>query len=283
MSIQVACAQTAPFKGEIGRNLDHISEILSQASTEGIDIVLFPETATSGYFVEGGILECSLTAHELLESLTERCAFTKPLDVAIGFYESDNGNVYNSVGYLELGESPKLIHVYRKFFLPTYGVFDEERFCARGRELGVFTSRLGKMGILICEDVWHSILPTLLAVAGAQILLVPSASPARGFSNESPENLQRYYRMLRTVAEEHGVFLLNAQLCGFEGGKGFPGGSLIMSPFGEVLAQGPIQEEFLLATPINLELIRVARTQMPLLADLQSAWSDILGIANTIP
>jgi predicted amidohydrolase len=164
--------------------------------------------------------------------------------------------------------------------LPTYGVFDEERFVSRGRELGVFDSRLGRMGVLICEDVWHSVLSTLLAVNGAQVILVPSASPARGFAESEPENLQRYRRMLRALSEEHAVFSANVQLCGFEGGKGFSGGSKVFDPFGRLVAEGPVAEEHLLMAPIDLDLISVARAGSPLLSDLQSAWSDVRRIAG---
>jgi predicted amidohydrolase len=197
------------------------------------------------------------------------------MDVLIGFYERFEDNLYNSAAYIELGNEPRVVHVYRKFFLPTYGVFDEERFVARGHELGVFNTRLGRMGVLICEDVWHSILPSLCAVRGAQVMLVPSASPARGFQGESVGNLERYGRMLRSVSDEHGVYCVNAQLCGFEGGKGFVGGSSVLDPFGQVLVQAPLLEDYLAVAPVDLDQIAIARSQIPLTSDLQSAWADI--------
>ena len=81
----------------------------------------------------------------------------------------------------------------------------------------------GRLAILICEDIWHSILPSLCAAAGAQLILVPSASPGRGFSGNTVSNLDRYERLLTAVSEEHGVYCVNCHLCGFEGGKGFVG------------------------------------------------------------
>ena len=224
MAFTVALAQTAPIKADVSRNLDHIAELCQQASSEGAELIVFPEGAVTGYFLEGGVLEVALSASELLDELRKRVKLDKSLDLLVGFYEKESGNLYNSAAYLELGPSSgRVIHVYRKFFLPTYGVFDEERFVSRGTELGVFETRLGKFGVLICEDVWHSILPALCALRGAQMILVPSASPARGFSDGVPENTDRYRRMLRAVSEEHGVWCANAHLCGFEGGKGFVG------------------------------------------------------------
>jgi predicted amidohydrolase len=275
----LACAQFAPRKAELSCNLDRIAEIARQAAGEGADLVLFPETATSGYFLEGGVLESALHVDDLLHELDERLSGFAS-DIAVGFYERHEGNLYNSCAYLSWHEGARVVFVYRKFFLATYGVFDEERFVSRGRELGVFDTRFGRMAILICEDVWHSIMPTLCALAGATLLLVPSASPARGFDGARPANLDRYERLLRCLTEEHGVYCGNAMLCGFEGGKGFPGGSMIVDPFGEVIARGPLLDEHLLVAEIDPERITVARAQTPLFSDLQAAWADLARLAN---
>lgn len=283
MTFTVACAQIAPTKARVQQNLDKIAQVASQAGREGADLVVFPEAATTGYFLEGGVLESSLTASELRIELEKRLgSLVDEIDFAVGFYENADGQLFNSAAYLSFsGGKVTIVHVYRKFFLPTYGVFDEERFVTRGREIGVFDTRFGKMGLLICEDVWHSILPTLAAVAGAQVLLVPTASPARGFDTDRIGNLDRYERLLRGVAEEHGVFCVNTQLCGFEGGKGFVGGSIVVDPFGKTVAESPIAEEHLLITKIDLDLVRIARSQSPLISDLHTAWGDIVRIVGS--
>lgn len=278
MTFTVGTAQFTPKKAQVAANLDRIAEFIDLGAQEGVDLMVFPESITSAYFLEGGVLDSALTADELLREVVKRSS--PNMDVLIGFYEKHDDHLYNSAAYLELGSNPRIVHVYRKFFLPTYGVFDEERFVARGHELGVFTSRLGRMGILICEDVWHSILPSLCAVRGAQVILVPSASPARGFQGDSVGNLERYGRMLRSVSDEHGVYCVNAQLCGFEGGKGFVGGSSVVDPFGKVLVQAPLLEDYLAIAPIDLDQIAIARAQLPLTADLQGAWADIQRIIS---
>ncbi len=278
MAFVAACAQFSPDKAEVAGNLDRISSFIVTACDEGADLVVFPETATTGYFLEGGVLESALDSRELLDHLSRSLSgkLKRQVDVLVGFYQVESGNLYNSAAYLEFGpSSSRIVHVYRKFFLPTYGVFDEERFVSRGHELGVFDSRLGRIGVLICEDIWHSILPTLCAVAGAQVLLVPSASPGRGFAGHSISNLEHYERMITGVSEEHGIFCINCQLTGFEGGKGFPGGSSMSSPDGQVIARGPIAEEYMLLASIDLDLIAVARASLPLISDLQSSWQDI--------
>lgn len=278
MAFKVACAQFAPFKAEVDRNLDTIAEVVLQAQAEGADLAILPEASTSGYFLEGGVLESALTRAELLCELERRVCrrLTEDIDVVLGFYENNEGTLHNSAAYIELSQKgPRLVGIYRKFFLPTYGVFDEKRFVSRGRDLGVFDTRFGKVAVLICEDVWHGFLPTLCAVMGAQILLVPGASPGRGFSGSDIDNHDRYRRLFRAISEEHGVFCLSSQLCGFEGGKGFIGGSMIVDPFGSVLAEAPLAEQYLLLADIDLYSVAISRTQSPLLSDLQGVWEDV--------
>jgi predicted amidohydrolase len=278
MTFQIACAQIAPKKAEVDANLERIGEIILQAASEKIDLLLLPEASTSGYFLEGGVLESSLSSCELKERIWSIVGgrLTSPIDVALGFYQNDNGNLYNAAAYLELlPTGARVLGIYRKFFLPTYGVFDEDRFVTRGRELCVVDTRLGRIALLVCEDVWHSVMPTLCAVSGAQVLLVPAASPARGFTGPEIENHDRYRRLFRAISEEHGVFCINSRLCGFEGGKGFVGGSMMFDPAGRLIAEAPVGKEALLTAEIDLELVAIARSQSPLLSDLQSVWEEV--------
>ncbi len=103
------------------------------------------------------------------------------VDIAAGFFENDEGTYYNSALYLHVDATrERIVHLHRKMFLPTYGVFDEERFLSRGHKVGVFETRFGRMALLVCEDACHAIVPTIAAIKGARILIVPSASPGRG-------------------------------------------------------------------------------------------------------
>src|ERR1041385_8317144 len=192
---RLAIAQLRPKKGDYAANLQKVGGVLAQIATldPPADLVVFPETATSGYFVEGGVRDVAVTAGTLFRDLQieHEAAKAPPLDVAIGFYEVFQNHFYNSCLYASLGNAssrhaspgnvvPGIRHVHRKLFLPTYGVFDEERFVERGRELRAFETPWGRAAILICEDAWHSISGTIAALEGAQLVIVPSASPARG-------------------------------------------------------------------------------------------------------
>ncbi|HYU00143.1 MAG TPA: NAD(+) synthase, partial [Gemmatimonadales bacterium] len=281
---RIAIAQIRPTKGEYAANLQRIGGVLAQLAKlePAVDLVVFPETATSGYFVEGGVRDVAVTAWTLFRdlSLQHEAANAPPLDVAVGFYEVFQNRFYNSCLYASLGNatprnaSPGILHVHRKVFLPTYGVFDEERFVERGHEIHAFDTRLGRAAILICEDAWHSIAGTIAALEGAQLILVPSASPARGTGMDEegvrlPASVVRWERILRNLAEEHGVYVVYASLVGFEGGKGFPGGSVVVSPGGQIALRGPLFEEAVLTYDLDLDELTRARADSPLLADLE--------------
>src|SRR5437899_5489815 len=281
---RLAIAQLRPTKGDYDANLQKIGGVRAQIAKldPPVDLVIFPETATSGYFVEGGVRDVAVTAGTLLRDLTveHEVAEAPPLDVAVGFYEVFQNHFYNSCLFASLGNAssgnapPGVTHVHRKIFLPTYGVFDEERFVERGREMRAFDTRWGRAAILICEDAWHSLSGTIAALQGAQLVIVPSASPARGTGMDEegirlPASVVRWERILRGMADEHGVWVAFASLVGFEGGKGFPGGSVVVSPAGDIVLRGPLFEEAVLTYDVDFEEITRARAEAPLLADLE--------------
>jgi NAD+ synthetase len=285
--LRLAIAQLRPHKGAYEENLCRLGAHFREAGgwAEPPSLLVAPETALTGYFLEGGVRDLAVTSERLFDDLTRqhRDAKAPPFDVAIGFYEVHRNRFYNSAMYATLGGSGAGIrHVHRKVFLPTYGVFDEERFVESGRSVQAFDTSWGRAAILICEDVWHSFTPMLAALDGAQLIIVPSASPARGpvpgaDGAGRPASLARWSRIVQDIAGEHGVYVALAQLVGFEGGKAFPGGSIVATPRGELAAEGPIFEEALIPAALDFEEITRARSDLPLLADLEMRLPHLLG------
>lgn len=283
-AFRVGIVQFRPRKADYHHNLSQIGALFHQivhANLE-IEVLVLPETALSGYFLQGGVREVAVSTEQLVHDLALLYAQVhpeRPLDICVGFYELEAGKYYNSALYATLEPDPslsRLLHLHRKFFLPTYGVFEEKRFVSRGRHLEVFQTRFCTAAVLICEDVWHSISATLAALKGAQVLYVPTASPARGFRRGVPENVLQYRCILTRTAQEHGVYVVQSSLVGFEGGKGFIGASMLVDPFGQILLEGPLGEEALLIGQIALDDIAIARAQSPLLPDLESVIADVL-------
>jgi len=278
---RIALAQIKPAKGDYAANLDRIGGVLQQvaAAAPRIDLVVFPETVTSGYFVEGGVRQVAVTAGTLARDLAARhkAAGGVPLDVAVGFYEVYQSRLFNSCLYATLDGGEALVrHVHRKCFLPTYGLFDEERFVDKGHDIRAFDTGFGwRAAVLICEDVWHSLSGIIAAVDGARLFIVPSASPARGTAQDEegltlPASMVRWERLVRGVAEEHGVYVALANLVGFEGGKGFSGGSAVIDPMGHITIRGPLFEESLLTADLDPDTVTHARADAPMLGDLES-------------
>jgi predicted amidohydrolase len=281
--VKLAIVQTKPRKGDVAANLTELRAIFAQlaAEAEPYDLVVFPEAALTGYFLEGAVYELAFEANDLAAKIYDAWSASgkQPVDVVLGFFENAAGTYYNAAMYVSLtAQGPRIVHVHRKMFLPTYGVFDEERFLSRGRRLEAFDTRLGRMAILICEDAWHAIVPTLAAIRGAQVLIIPSASPGRGLaaSGGELENVGHWRSLLASYAVEHGVFVLYAGLVGFEGGKGMSGSSMVVDPFGATLASLPALGAHVLRATIDLSDVEVARASLPLLGDLAAVLPDLL-------
>ncbi|MBM4194998.1 MAG: NAD+ synthase [Gemmatimonadetes bacterium] len=281
--LRLALAQFRPDKGNVEANVRRIGEIVAQAAAldPAPHVVQFAETVLSGYFVEGGVRETAVRASDLAQRLAKSYAAgggNRPIDVVLGFYEELDGTLHNSAAYLALDGAggARVVHLHRKNFLPTYGLFDEERFVERGFGFRAFDTRWGRAAILVCEDAWHSLSGTIAALDGAQMIFVVAAAPARGMHDRrsiegAPATVARWDRLVLDIAEEHGVFCSLANLVGSEGGKVFPGASVVMGPRGTVCARAPLWDEALVTADLELADIGRARTDAPMLSDLKVA------------
>jgi predicted amidohydrolase len=279
--LRAAVVQTKPSKGQYLANLATAGEAFAQLADQPLDLIVLPEAAMTGYFLEGAVYDLAVSAthfaHDLAAVWREACG-GQPADLVAGFYENDAGTYYNSAVYVHVEpQEERVIHVHRKMFLPSYGVFDEERFLSRGRYLGVFETAFGRMALLICEDACHAISATLAAIKGARVLIVPSASPGRGIEGGGElASITQWRDTLRLAAIEHGIFIIYAGLTGFEGGKGMSGSSFIVDPRGTVLVQAPATEACIVRAELDLGEIDRARATLPLLGDLGAVLPDLL-------
>ncbi len=284
MTLDIAVVQFRPIKANPNASLERISRVLARVVDldPAPELLVFPESSLTGYFLEGGVGEHAWPATRVLEELQSaylESGIGRPIDIALGFYEVHEHRVFNSSLYAEFGgATPRLRHIHRKVFLPTYGVFQEERFVDSGDGVHAFDTRWGRAAMIICEDAWHSISGMLAALDGAQVILVPSAAPGRGAEPGVglPTNVVRWHRVAQGIAEEHGVFTALAQLVGFEGGKGFAGGSIVFSPRGHEVARGPLWDEAIVPARLELDDLLRARVEQPLLADLERALPRLL-------
>ena len=177
----------------------------------------------------------------------------------------------NAAVWLEGGRAA---FVHRKVYLPNHGMFEEARYFSPGGRFRVHRSKaLGAAaGLLVCRDLWHLSSGVALSYRGLDLLVAMSASPGRDLSEgrTSGEGFGSL-RMLQVLDEAYarglGVFVLHANRVGTEEGVTFAGGSEILDPTGRVLARGPEDEEALVTADLDLDLLRRARTALPLERD----------------
>jgi NAD+ synthase (glutamine-hydrolysing) len=268
MSVKVAVAQCAPALGAFDRNVAMHRDWAERARRDGAGLVVFPELALTGYYLKDLAPDVAIAPEgEELDGIRE---LSSDIDICTGFVErSPDGRIFIAQGYFARGH---LVHVHRKVYLPTYGIFDDGRYFAAGDRFDTFEAAAGIGGIAICEDFWHVSAPYLLATAGAVTLFCPSASPGRGIAEggdlgtaESCRLMNRFYAQYLTA------FVVFANRVGHEDGIGFWGGSEILAPDGSVLARGPEFEEALIVAECDPTLAHRERLRNPLLRDEREA------------
>ncbi|MBI3014684.1 MAG: carbon-nitrogen hydrolase [Candidatus Tectomicrobia bacterium] len=256
MKAKIGLAQINPTLGDLQRNLEIHRDFIDRGHRSSVDLLIFPELSLTGYFLKDMVPQVALRLDSpVVRELEE---MSRGISLVIGLVEeSEEALFYNAALYLEDGA---IRHCHRKVYLPTYGLFDEQRYLARGRTVRTFKSRFGQMAILICEDLWHVSTVYLAAQQGADLLLIPAASPGRGAERggkleiaETWEAMNRTYATLFTM----GVCFTNR--VGYEDGVNFWGGSEIISPAGERLLKGNDFEENLLVGVFDLDEVRRSR------------------------
>jgi predicted amidohydrolase len=261
---RLAVAQVAPTLGDLEKNLALHERLLAEAIAQSASLLVFPELSLTGYFLKDQVPSAALArdadAFRLFRERSRRIA------IVVGFVEEGpDHRFYNAAAYFEGGE---IRHVHRKVYLPTYGIFDEARYLAAGDRIRAFDTTLGRMAILICEDLWHPVAPALAAWDGAELLLCPSASPGRGQGPEGPfGNAATWERTIRTWGDLLTGFVAYGNRVGYEDGACFWGGSELVGPDGTTIAKAPYLEEHLLVADLDPGALRRARVSNPLLRD----------------
>lgn len=264
MDFKIALAQIKPKLGCVADNLALIEEQVARASSDGAELIVFPELALTGYFLKDLVPDVALTLDS--PEITRLKRLSAHIAIAIGFVEATaDYRFFNSALFLDKGE---IVHLHRKVYLPTYGLFDEQRYLARGDRFRAFNSRFGRVGLLICEDLWHLSAPYILAMHGATTLVCLSSSPGRGLTdNEQLGSTIAWQRLTATTATFLNARVLYCNRVGYEDGINFWGGSEAVAPCGTSLARGALLDEDLVLATIKEGELRRERILSPLMRD----------------
>jgi predicted amidohydrolase len=256
-------AQIKPKLGCVADNLALIEENIQLAIDDRKELIVFPELALTGYFLKDLVPEVArrLDSPEI-QRLVE---LSRHISISVGFVEvTDDYRFFNSALYLEDGA---IRHLHRKVYLPTYGLFDEQRYLARGERFRAFDTRFGRVGMLVCEDMWHLSASYILAMDGATTLICLSSSPGRGIEGDSLGSASAWQQLIATTAMFLNCRVLYCNRVGFEDGVNFWGGSEYVAPSGESLVRGRLLEEDSVTATIDEGALRRERIFSPMLRD----------------
>lgn len=265
---KVALAQIRCDRGEKTENLKKIEKTVTRAKKHSADLIIFPELSLTGYKVRDEIYELAETIPGPSTSIVEKMAQETGTHIIFGMperSEKTQATIFNSAVLV----GPRgFIGKYRKMYLPTHSMFEEKRYFRSGYQSAVFDTELGRIGLIICYDMFFPEVVRLTRLQGAQLIVCISASPA----------VRRAFFETLTIARamENTAFLAYVNLVGIEDGLQFWGGSRLVGPQGKVLLEAKYDEEDLVIGEVDYADIRAVETFVPTLRDLRPELFDKL-------
>ncbi len=260
--ITIALGQISCQVGNKKKNLEVMEKRAKQAKKAGAKLIAFPELSSTGYTVRD-------RAYELAEPVpkgdsvreVERIAKNEDIHIIFGAIERSarTGAVLHNSAVLV---SPKgYVGKYQKMYLPTHSVFEEKRYFRPGYRTDVFDTEVGKIGMIVCYDIYFPEITRLLCLKGANLIVCISASPSvrRGF----------FETLTAARAIENGVFLVYVNLAGIEDGLQFWGGSRIIAPSGSIISQAKYDADDLVQATLDYSDMSRVRAWVPALRDLR--------------
>ena len=252
--LRLALAQMNSTVGDLEGNTRRILELMDEAAAQGAEVVAFPELALTGYPPEDLLFKRQFL-DDAASHLERIVAATKEVAVVVGVPHMERGDLYNAAAVAQHG---RLGGFYHKMYLPTYGVFDEDRYFRAGSRCPVFVINGVGVGVNICEDVWYSVGPiSVQRAAGADLIININASPYHRGKGEYR------HRMIATRATDHELCMAYVNMVGGQDELVFDGQSVVFDQQGELLARGPQFQEALLVVDVNVDAVFNTRLHDP--------------------
>ncbi|MEW5760425.1 MAG: carbon-nitrogen hydrolase family protein [Candidatus Thermoplasmatota archaeon] len=250
---------------ELGNKEENLKKMIKAMNEKKAELYIFPELFLTGYSCNQKIFSLSekLPSNATLE--IERYSKKKKCSIIFGLPEKDmKGIIYNTAVFV----SQDCLQKYRKWYLPQFGPFDEKRYFKEGDELNLISTKYGKIGILICYDIFFPELAKIYALNGADILVCISAAPSY--------SRRPFEKIIPARAIENALFIAYANLVGNVENLEFFGGSCIVGPKGELKAKAQYYKEELLECDININEIDIARRNRPTIRDTRYEAFEIM-------
>lgn len=278
--MKVFVAQTHPALFDVSANLDVVISKISEAREKGAELIVFPELALTGYFVRHRYHEVALKMDS--PEIMRLAAATKGTAAVVGFIEESRSmNFYNSALVAVDG---KVLFAYRKLNLPNYGVFEERKFFAHGKQIPVFRLHDFTMAVMICNDLWHPSLPYLAVCQKADVFITIYNS-SQGSMGTEFSNIESWGIINKFYSRVFGIYNICANRVGYESWEDrrcaapdedalsdsdemsfrFWGGSEIVNPYGQQIAKAALYKPDEISGEISKELLRRKKILLPYL------------------
>ena len=266
--IKLALAQISSRRENKKENLRKIEEFTIKAKEQAADLVIFPELSLTGYVLHDQIYELAEIIPGPSTERVEELAKKTGMHIIFGMpelSEKTEATIFNTAVFVG---PTGFIGKFRKMYLPTHSVFEEKRYFRPGYQTAAFNTSIGNIGLFICYDIFFPEVCRLTRLKGAELIVCISASPA----------VRRGYFEILTAARalENTAFLAYVNLTGVEDGLQFWGGSRLVSPTGDLLANAKYDEEDLVICEVDYSDMRPAETFIPTLKDLRPELFDEL-------
>jgi NAD+ synthase (glutamine-hydrolysing) len=243
--IRIALGQINTTVGDLGGNVDKMVEWAARATDSGADLVCFPELAVTGYPPEDLVLRSEFV-RDNLEALSDLAARTSGgCGVLTGFVDRSEGGLHNSAALLSGGE---VVARYHKVKLPNYGVFDEQRYFVPGDAACPIRVASSALGISVCEDAWTSGRPWD-AYRQLRTRIIPNINASPYHRDKIAERLE----ICRDRAQETGAWIVYVNAVGGQDELVFDGGSMVVSPDGDLVWHAVMFDEDLLVVDISVD------------------------------
>lgn len=260
--MRITLAQVDARLGDTGANIERAERVIAQVGQTSSDLVVFPELSLTGYSIGEVDRDLSMRAHDA--RLGDLARQAGPSGVVVGFVEEGTGlHTYNSAACFSAGS---LTHVHRKLYLPTYRNFEERKHFTPGPDLRAFRFGDTRMAILLCNDAWQPQLPFLTVQDGARVLVIPTAS-AQSTSPDRYDSRTYWRAITQFYGRMFQVFVVFVNRVGIEGDLTFWGGSHVVDPWGNIVAEAPEFDEDILTVEIDLDDVRRRRRDIPLVKE----------------
>ncbi|MDN5858681.1 MAG: amidohydrolase, partial [Pseudonocardia sp.] len=251
--MRIALAQVDAVLGDVDANTERAARAIDEANADGAELVVFPELSLSGFTIGDLADDVSIGLDDpRLAALAGRARGA----VLLGFPEGQTHgrHIYNSAAYYDGGAQ---IHVHRKLYLPNYAIFEERKHFLPGQTSRAYPVNGGRhrAATLICNDAWQPQLAFLATQDGAVIMLVPAAS-AQSMFPEHYDSRDYWRGITQFYGRMYQCYVVFVNRVGQEGGLRFWGGSHVVDPWGEVIAEAKEFEEQVLTVDIDLTEVR---------------------------